>query len=68
MAKGQPPIYRFLTKPEGSDELVEIGQVWKTAKAEVFSVTLDLENNGGIMVPNTPKPRATVTEIAKPAA
>jgi hypothetical protein len=59
MPNHEPPAFRFLTKPEGSDQLQEIGQAWKTSNAKVFSVTLDLEGTGEkirlIMVPNKPK-------------
>ena len=59
MAKGQPPAYRFLMKPEGSEQLVEIGQAWRTSHDEIFSVSLDIENTGEkiclIMVPNKSK-------------
>ena len=72
MAKGQPPAFRFLTKTEGSDQLVEIGQAWKTAKADVFSISLDPEGAGSpmrfIMVPNKPKLKTQPTTGAQPAA
>jgi hypothetical protein len=62
MPKGQPPAFRFLTKPEGSEKLEEIGQAWRTSKADIFSVSLDLEGTGEkisfMMVPNRPKPAA----------
>ena len=68
----QPPAFRFLTKPEGSDQLVEIGQAWKTAKADVFSISLDPEGAGSpmrfIMVSNRPKPQGKATPQQKPAA
>ena len=68
----RPPVFRFLTKDEGSEELREIGQAWPTAKAEVFSVTLDLEGTGEnirfMMVPNKPKPNDKRAPQQKPAA
>ena len=68
----KPPAYRFLTKDEGSEQLREIGQVWNTSKAEVFSVTLDLEDTGEklrfIMVPNKPKPKSRSAQDQRPAA
>jgi hypothetical protein len=46
-------------KPEGSEQLVEIGQAWRTSHDEIFIVSLDNENTGEkirfIMVPNKPK-------------
>ena len=67
----QPPAFRFLAKDEGSEELREIAQVWPTAKAEIFSVTLDLEGTGEkirfMMVPNKPKPNRKPAP-QKPAA
>ncbi len=72
MPEHRPPAFRFLIKDEGSEELREIGQVWATAKADVFSVTLDLENTGEkirfMMVPNKPKPKAQTAAGQKPAA
>lgn len=72
MPNHKPPAFRFLTKDEGSEELREIGQVWATAKAEVFSVTLDLEDTGEkirfMMVPNKPKPKSRPTPEQRPAA
>jgi hypothetical protein len=57
-----PPAFRLLTKNEGDEGLTEIGQVWKTSKADVFSVVLDLEGTGErisfMMMPNKPKPQA----------
>jgi hypothetical protein len=68
----KPPAFRFLTKDEGSEELKEIGQVWATAKAEVYSVTLDLNDTGEkirfMMVPNKPKPKVQKANAHKPAA
>ena len=56
MSKGQPPAYRFLMKPEGSEQLVEIGQAWRMSHDEIFSVSVDIETTGEkicfIMVPN----------------
>ena len=55
----------------GREELREIGQVWPTAKAEVFSGTLDLEGTGEklrfMKVPNKPKPNRKPAP-QKPAA
>jgi hypothetical protein len=71
-ATHKPPAFRFLTKDEGSEELKEIGQVWATSKAEVFSVTLDLESTGEkirfMMVPNKGKPKAPKAPEQRPAA
>lgn len=54
-----PPKFRLLTRNEGDEGLTEIGQVWSTSKADVFSVSLDLEGTGDrinfMMVPNKPK-------------
>jgi hypothetical protein len=53
---GKPPVYRFLTKDEGDGRLRKVGAVWATAKADVFSVSIDLEGAGErinfMMVPN----------------
>jgi hypothetical protein len=72
MAKGQPPAFRFLTRNEPEGPLVEIGQAWRTAKTDVFSISLDPEGVGSpmrfIMVPNTPKPKAKPAAGEKPAA
>jgi hypothetical protein len=72
MAKGQPPAFRFLTKDEGNEQLHEIGQAWATAKADCFSVSLDLEGTGEkirfLMVPNKPKSKAQPAQGQKPAA
>jgi hypothetical protein len=70
---GQKPAFRFLTKAEGSDTFTELGAAWKTSKADVFSVSLDLESTGEklkfIMVPaDRPKPKAATASGAKPAA
>jgi hypothetical protein len=63
MPARQPPAFRFPIKDEWSEQLHEIGQVWKTSKTDIFSVSLDLENTGekinSMMVPNRPKPKAT---------
>jgi hypothetical protein len=62
MPNHQPPAFRFLSKIEGQDSLVEIGQVWKTSKPDVYSVSFDPEGAGEpircMMVPNRPKPAA----------
>jgi len=70
---GQKPAFRFLTKPEGSDKFTELGAAWKTSKADVFSVSLDLEGTGEkvsfIMVPaDRPKPATKPVPQQKPAA
>lgn len=70
MSKGQRPVFRFLTKDEGDEQLHEIGAVWATAKADVFSVSLDLEGTGEkinfMMVPNKPKAAASGPETELP--
>jgi hypothetical protein len=67
---GKRPVYRFLTKDPGSDQLHEIGAAWETAKADVFSVSLDLESTGNkikfIMVPNRPKAPGKAAEQRTP--
>jgi hypothetical protein len=72
MHKRQPPSSRFLTKQEGSDDLHEIGQVWKSAREDVFSVSLDPEGAGSpmrfIMVPNKSKPKTQPATGAQAAA
>ena len=42
---GQRPAWRFLTKDEDG-KLHELGAAWATSKADVFGVTLDLEDTG----------------------
>jgi hypothetical protein len=37
MSDDKLPVYRLLTKHDGDEKLTEIGQVWATAKANVFS-------------------------------
>jgi hypothetical protein len=72
MMSKQPPAFRFLTRDEHEGPLKEIGQVWATAKAECFSVSLDLEGTGEklrfLMVPNKPKPQSKQAPQQKPAA
>lgn len=71
-AKHKPPAFRFLTQDESGKELKKIGQVWATSKAEVFSVTLDLEDTGEklrfMMMPNKPKPKSKKPAEQRPAA
>lgn len=68
----QRSAFRFLTKPEGSDQFEEIGQAWVTAKAECFSVSIDLENTGEklrfLMVANRPAQKPRAVPDTKPAA
>jgi len=69
---GKPPAFRFLTKDPGDETLHEIGVAWNTSKADVFSVSLDLENTGErinfTMIPNKPKPKTQPAGGLKPAA
>ena len=68
----EPPAFRFLAKHDGDDKLTEIGQACKTSKADVFSVSLDLEDTGEkikfIMMPNKPKAKAPAKPVTPEAA
>ena len=69
---GQRPTWRFLTKDDGG-QFHELGAAWATSKADVFSVTLDLEGNGEkikfLMVKaDRPSPRPQSAAGENPAA
>jgi len=69
---GKRPTWRFLTKDNGG-QLQELGAAWATSKADVFSVTLDLEGTGEkikfLMVKaDRPKPRPRPVPAETPAA
>jgi hypothetical protein len=76
-----PPPFRFLTKPEGADKLEELGEAWKTSKADIFSVSidratlqamLDVDANSEkirfMMVTNRPKQKPASAPDRRPAA
>jgi hypothetical protein len=59
-----PPKFRFLARNDASDGLTEIGQVWATSKADVFSVNIEIngERFNCMMMPNNPKPKSEPTK------
>ncbi len=69
---GQRPAFRFLSKDDPDGALHEIGAAWATSKADVYSVSLDLEDTGErikfLMVANRPKPKERLATGEKPAA